>query len=1491
MHKRFLSIILAIAMLPVISLKNEKTASAATSTTYDASIFEDNAEYLLEEHFAESFIFQMDGSNYRRPSGWDVDYRGGLINTSGYSLYLNDTSTTEEISLKREIIPVKEGEVVYETAMTFTSAANADFSLYLGDEENYLLKLNFSNQSVYNVNYDGKTKLCGLKAHQPVYVKAVVSMDNKKVYLEIENLADGTYNTYQGTVGFANSVSEFRDLSFHTGKASAINTKLHYVNIYKNFIVNERFISTPLGEIPADFTVSPEGTGSAIADAPGSTYKDDENGFLLKNTAESPKVKLETAFANTNEKTTVSWTMLMPEIQNGFYVRLATSSKPVVTIYTGGGKLFANGQTAESSLTPNLWYAVSVDIDTASGTYDLMLNKRTVLTDIPLYNAEVPTKLSFTKEANGTVGEMLIDDIVVAPTFEKYADYPATPTVASSDGVYTGMVMYPMWREGIHYGWDTISPYADERKPYMGYYTEGQVEVADWQNKWLAEHGVDYAIYPFVRPTEYIVSGTMVGEPIKSPVRGEDLMDGYMNSYYKDNVKFAIMLSQWGSRYKDANDFVTYAVPYIKEYFFKNPNYMKINNKLPVYCYSIGQMYNAFGSYTNLQTVLDALDNAAKDLGYSGILFGADAASSTGHDHVAYINRDYVRIWNYTEPVGNVGVLKLHVDKEYAHSASYIPSISVGYDDTPWRDSESDMMSAADVKELCQYVKNHASFKAEDEKMVIFTCWNEYGEGHFFSPSAKEGFGYLNAIRSVFTSGGEKANEDTPTAKSIARMEAFYPNGRGALKVLNDKKYSDTDIASREVLYKYEFDSSSGSDGWYTNNCNVSYSNSSVTGTATNTNPWIQCEFGDIGVPIEDVRALKIRMYQTGGSNMQVFYHTVDYDKDSSIANQWGEFFTTEAISGTNEYSDYILHFNSQAGDMTGNISMIRLRFADSIYSIGDKKFGVQSFELLGDPKTVEPIARIEFDAPDATAGCTAQMKDDALYCEASANDPQIRYTSVDETIDMSKVKAVKVKAFTQGTNELRMYYTTNGNVTYQHSPYKFTTNSVLGDGSYRVYTLTHDSLGSNAAPTGKLTSMRIDPADNIYENGKYFGIDWIEFYDQATYDETYPITMMVDGKAVRLTSPVQEKNNEAFIPIYSILLDEIRAYVVWDEPTKTLSVEKDGKVIKVTAGSNIATVNGKEVEWKNTPFYEKGNLFVPCDEFFAALGYAADFNDVARTIACTKEATQEFKTSITAEGYFENIAPGFWDSSTQANDYFINGTSIKGDNLSDITFTLDDGEDAIKITPPGGAGTDALFVCRFVNYKDEYMTLKNFVSKGTRMKVSFSYKGVGTAVEVASREAGGGNTQTAPAKSISSTEWQTYEYEFDNSKITMTDESRWITIRLKSAKNTDAHLYVKDFVISYPEEKDIEHFTDGELKIAVQTPVGSRTSIPYTCYVAEYLGNELVNMAVAKEGNTKNAGDYVTYYKYTPTTGDKVKVFLWNGIDPLYELTEITRQ
>jgi hypothetical protein len=58
--------------------------------------------------------------------------------------------------------------------------------------------------------------------------------------------------------------------------------------------------------------------------------------------------------------------------------------------------------------------------------------------------------------------------------------------------------------------------------------------------------------------------------------------------------------------------------------------------------------------------------------------------------------------------------------------------------------------------------------------MLMIDNWNEFGEGHFIMPAASAGFGYLDALRDVFTDGG--AHEDTaPTERQKRRFTVLYP--------------------------------------------------------------------------------------------------------------------------------------------------------------------------------------------------------------------------------------------------------------------------------------------------------------------------------------------------------------------------------------------------------------------------------------------------------------------------------------------------------------------------------------------------------------------------------------------------------------------------------------------------------------------------------------------------------------------------------------------
>ena len=59
-------------------------------------------------------------------------------------------------------------------------------------------------------------------------------------------------------------------------------------------------------------------------------------------------------------------------------------------------------------------------------------------------------------------------------------------------------------------------------------------------------------------------------------------------------------------------------------------------------------------------------------------------------------------------------------------------------------------------------------------RIVMLANWNEFGEGHFLMPSALAGFGYVDALREVFTAGGAHEDE-VPTDAQKRRFTVLYP--------------------------------------------------------------------------------------------------------------------------------------------------------------------------------------------------------------------------------------------------------------------------------------------------------------------------------------------------------------------------------------------------------------------------------------------------------------------------------------------------------------------------------------------------------------------------------------------------------------------------------------------------------------------------------------------------------------------------------------------
>jgi hypothetical protein len=102
----------------------------------------------------------------------------------------------------------------------------------------------------------------------------------------------------------------------------------------------------------------------------------------------------------------------------------------------------------------------------------------------------------------------------------------------------------------------------------------------------------------------------------------------------------------------------------------------------------------------------------------------------------------------------------------------------MGWGREPWGVRDGGWLPPADYKALAQWAKNEfiPGLPADSlgRQVMMLANWNEFGEGHFLMPSTLAGFGYLDALREVFTEGG--AHEDAaPTEQQKSRFTVLFP--------------------------------------------------------------------------------------------------------------------------------------------------------------------------------------------------------------------------------------------------------------------------------------------------------------------------------------------------------------------------------------------------------------------------------------------------------------------------------------------------------------------------------------------------------------------------------------------------------------------------------------------------------------------------------------------------------------------------------------------
>ncbi len=462
--------------------------------------------------------------------------------------------------------------------------------------------------------------------------------------------------------------------------------------------------------------------------------------------------------------------LLLPDGADGARVSLMNADTEVFGVYTKNCAFYAAGGTLLRRFTPNVWQLVR--FETRDGRVTVKIDGKVCgvfsIEKLPLDGIQV--YFSPDREAELYFTDILCEANVVFP------DYCPEPKAVRHSEYDIGVNVCNMWREGHHFGWDRIT-YFKDNLPLIGPYDEGNPEVADWEIKFMTEHGITFQHFCWYCPDP------VIDFPIKRSRMDNALRDGFMNARYSDKMKFIIMWENGGYQNTNPEHFKEYVWKYWCEYFFTDPRYLKIDNKPLVSLWSF-KFVEHWGGEQKAKEIIAFMNEDIKRYGCDGILLMATAGMSKYENLSEYCDVTYSYHFgkegcSADYQIESIRALNAKVEEGLV---PYLQTVSVGFNACPWHGAEArvPLITPEDYEKVLRYTKS-VSDAVTDKKwynrIFMMSTWNEYGEGTYIMPSNLHGFGYLDKIRAVFVPESGKAENLLPDENQQKRITTLrFPN-------------------------------------------------------------------------------------------------------------------------------------------------------------------------------------------------------------------------------------------------------------------------------------------------------------------------------------------------------------------------------------------------------------------------------------------------------------------------------------------------------------------------------------------------------------------------------------------------------------------------------------------------------------------------------------------------------------------------------------------
>lgn len=312
-----------------------------------------------------------------------------------------------------------------------------------------------------------------------------------------------------------------------------------------------------------------------------------------------------------------------------------------------------------------------------------------------------------------------------------------------------GAYYFPGWQSRSQ--WQPVERFP-ERKPMLGWYREGDPEVADWQIKWAVEHGITYFAYDW-----YWTQGSRQLE--------HGLHNALLNARYKNLLKFCLLWANHNAPKTHSVEDSRAVSQYWITHYFQRPEYYRIDGKPVVIIFSPYNYKNDMG-VTGVNEAFEVMRAECRKAGLPGLYLVACVGNAR---QVEGENYDAVTAYNWPG-------LGVSGNENQAPYASLVPAyrdhwnqllkedskpillpLSGGWDSRPWH-GDSSLVRYGRTPELFKLhlrdARNFLESNSTNARVlpsILIEAWNEWGEGSYIEPHKEFGFGYLDAIRDVFT--------------------------------------------------------------------------------------------------------------------------------------------------------------------------------------------------------------------------------------------------------------------------------------------------------------------------------------------------------------------------------------------------------------------------------------------------------------------------------------------------------------------------------------------------------------------------------------------------------------------------------------------------------------------------------------------------------------------------------------------------------------------